>query len=220
MARLIRTPWSYRPGNSVLHRAPAGLKLLGLLAISAAVFAFGPRVFAAAAVLLVIFSLFSGIKPWELLRGSRTLLLMIVLILVFRSVHLDDGMRNGAIFPRFDTDGVLEALVFGGGILVSFSAGALLFSVTTMTELADSIGAVERGLFRLKHPRLGLALSLMLGFLPRFFEIWETANLAWKARAGKRGLRSLTVLIPLVIERMMEHAADKAAALEARGAEL
>jgi energy-coupling factor transporter transmembrane protein EcfT len=213
-------PWSYRPGNSILHRAPAGLKLLGLAAFSAAVFAFGPAALAGAALFLVLFSLIAGINPWELVRGSGALFIMILVMLVFRSVHIDAETPNGAIVPRFDARGALDALIFGGGILASFAAGALFFSVTTMTEIKDAAGAVETGVFRLKRPRFGLAVSLMLGFLPRFFETWETASLAWKARAGKRGLRALSVLVPLVIEQMMEHAAETAAALEARGLEL
>jgi biotin transport system permease protein len=60
----------------------------------------------------------------------------------------------------------------------------------------------------------------MLGFLPRFFEVWEAANLAFEARAGKRGLRRLVILAPLVIERMMEAAAETADALDSRGLSL
>ena len=62
-----------------------------------------------------------------------------------------------------------------------------------------------------------LGISLMLGFIPRFFELWETTNLACDARVCKRGPRRLLILVPLVTERMMEAAADTALALEARG---
>jgi biotin transport system permease protein len=114
--------------------------------------------------------------------------------------------------------------------MVSFAAGALLFSVTTTRELRDSLGRVESAvvnrllaLFRLPARASGkfsLGLSLMLGFLPRFFEIWEIANLACDARAGKRGLRRFLALIPLVIERMMEMAGETAEALDSRGLSL
>ena len=57
----------------------------------------------------------------------------------------------------------------------------------------------------------------MLAFLPRFFVIWEDLGLAWKARAGRKNLSALIVLIPLTIERLMTKAADTAAALESRG---
>ncbi|MDR2110671.1 MAG: energy-coupling factor transporter transmembrane protein EcfT [Spirochaetaceae bacterium] len=59
----------------------------------------------------------------------------------------------------------------------------------------------------------------MLGFLPRFFEIWETVNLAYQARGGKGGIPRILILLPLVTERMMEIAAETAGALESRGLE-
>jgi biotin transport system permease protein len=68
-----------------------------------------------------------------------------------------------------------------------------------------------------KLSRFSLGLSLMLGFLPRFFEIWEDSDVAYRARAGKKGITSLVLLIPLVTERMIEMAAETAAALESRG---
>jgi biotin transport system permease protein len=55
----------------------------------------------------------------------------------------------------------------------------------------------------------------MLGFLPRFFEIWEDATLAWRARGGSPG-RIGTLILP-VTERMLESAFNTAEALEARG---
>jgi energy-coupling factor transporter transmembrane protein EcfT len=107
-----------------------------------------------------------------------------------------------------------------------------------MRELRDSLGRVEdaavNGVFsipfffragkgktpppkRRSRRRFSLGISLMLGFLPRFFEIWETANLACDARAGKKGLRRFLLLMPLIIERMMELAGETAEALESRG---
>jgi len=65
-------------------------------------------------------------------------------------------------------------------------------------------------------PFFSLGISLMLGFIPRFFEMWDDANLACDSRYCKRGLRRLFLLIPLVAERMMEASANTALALEAR----
>lgn len=216
MARMI--PYAYRPGNSPLHRCPAALKLLGLLGMSGAVFCFGPLALCVWTCGLTALSLAAGIRPWELLRGGKNLALMIVSVLCLRSIKTDP--------PAFDLNGAREALFFGWSILLSFSGGALLFSVTTMTELKHSIGSLELVLLSpftarrergKRQPLLSLGISLMLGFLPRFFEAWEAANLAWAARGGKRGVRSMAALIPLVSERMMEYALETAQAMEARG---
>jgi biotin transport system permease protein len=145
------------------------------------------------------------------------------------------GMGRSFLDPQGFWAGLHQGLCF----VVSFAAGALLFGVTTMQELRDSLGRAEaaavnlalplRRFFRPGKPLpqkrraysgFSLGLSLMLGFLPRFFEIWENANLAFDARAGKKGLRRLVILIPLVIERMMESAGETAEALDSRGLSL
>jgi biotin transport system permease protein len=203
---------------------------------------------ALAAVLLAAGALASGLRPWELLRGSKTVLLLAALFILIRS------LRSGGSEPDYAADSIgtiirsfLDAECFWGGLhqglcfIVSFAAGALLLSVTTMQELRDSLGRVEaaavnrflalgswfRGgkkqnlsVKRRAYSGFALGLSLMLGFLPRFFELWESANLAFEARAGKRGLRRMLILIPLTIERMMEHAGETAEALESRGISL
>jgi energy-coupling factor transporter transmembrane protein EcfT len=109
-----------------------------------------------------------------------------------------------------------------------------------MTEFRDSIGRLEglllypligllkllrqdwarRLRYRLERPRLSLGIALMLGFLPQFFEIWETVSAAYAARGGKKGLARIIALIPIVSEGMMERAAKTARALEARGLSL
>jgi biotin transport system permease protein len=110
-------------------------------------------------------------------------------------------------------------------IFTAFAAAALLFAVTTMRDLRQSIGTIELWLKKLFFPAkanrggviyFSLGLSLMLGFIPRFFDLWETSNLACEARSCRLH-RRLMILIPLVTELMMEAAAETAFALEARG---
>jgi energy-coupling factor transporter transmembrane protein EcfT len=224
-----RTPYSYRPGNSALHRLPAWVKLLALLGISTAAFFAGFPALAAGAVIVTAGALSAGIRPWELLRGSKPLLIMIGFVILLRSIAGDS--------LTFSLSGCADGLLFGGTILVSFSAGALMFSVTTMTELKDSLGKIERilrlplaagikklpfpwarrVLFHVEQPRLSLGISLMLGFLPRFFEVWESVTAAYRARAGKRGISQIPAVIPPVIEQMMAKAGETASALESRG---
>jgi biotin transport system permease protein len=103
-------------------------------------------------------------------------------------------------------------------MILSFSAGALLFSVTTMCEIRRSLSVAEKFL-RLEKLRISLAISLMLGFIPRFFVIWEDTELAWKSRCGKKGIKKIIALIPIIMDRLMGKAAETAEALESRGAD-
>ncbi|MDR1353344.1 MAG: energy-coupling factor transporter transmembrane protein EcfT [Treponema sp.] len=225
-------PYSYRPGNTALHRFSPVVKLLALLVITTLVFLFDFYALAEAAVFLLLCAFIARIKPWELLRGIKPVLIMSLLIVISRSVVLKS--------PWFSPSGCRAGLLFSGNMIICFSAGSLLFSVTTMTELKDSLEKIERlilkplvCLFRrsgkpvfmraaskLEQPKLGFAISLMLGFLPRFFEIWETACTAYDARCGKKGIQAILTLTPLVTGRMIETAAETAQAMESRGASL
>jgi energy-coupling factor transporter transmembrane protein EcfT len=222
-------PFGYRAGNSPLHRCPAPVKLLALLVLSAAAYQSVPAL-GLGALVITLGALVAGIRPWELLRGSLPVLFLASLFFALRII----GWNPGGPFPlRLRAGEIPGGAAQGLSMLVSFAAGALFFAVTTMKELRDGLGAGPagqggaggpgRGRPRRPLPsplrRGGLALSLMLGFLPRFFEAWEEANLACSARGAGGGIRRLPLLIPPVTERMIEKALDTALALEARGLE-
>jgi energy-coupling factor transporter transmembrane protein EcfT len=201
-------PYAYRAGNSFLHRLGGGWKLLALFLISTLGFALGLPFLAAGSLLVTAGSLAAGMRPWELLRGIKPLLVMALLATLCRT--LAQEAEGGAFLNR---RGFAEGLIFGWRIVLAFCAASLFFSTSSMTEIKDSLD-------KLRLKRLSLGLSLMLGFLPRFFAVWESAELAYRARCGKRGVPQLLALVPLVMERMIISAGETAAALEARGCRL
>ena len=207
-----KTPWSYMKGDTPLHRLPAGSKLAFLLFLSLAVFIPGPElrsivILAIAAVILAILSFSAGLTPWQLMRGSRPLFLMIILVFLIRGFSFSP--------PGINPDGLKETAFFGIRIALAFSAGTLFFSVTTSSETNRSLSRLEK-LLHADKLKLALRISLMLGFLKDFFVVWEDLNLAWKARGGKKNLSLICILMPLAIERMMQKAAATAEAMAAR----
>ncbi|MCL2601532.1 MAG: energy-coupling factor transporter transmembrane protein EcfT [Treponema sp.] len=208
------TPWAYRKGFTVLHRLGAGVKLVLLLSLSLAVFL--PRgqvqsiaALAVIALALTVLSFVAGIGPRALLRGSGSLVFLFLGVFLLRGVEFAPFGLN--------TEGLWVSALFCLRLCVAFAAGSLLFAVATPGEIRKAFSRMEAAL-RLEKLKIGLGLSLMLGFLPRFFEIWEDVNLAWKSRAGRKSLFRLVIVIPLVVERMMVKAAETATALESRGA--
>jgi biotin transport system permease protein len=209
-------PWAYRKGNTPLHRAPGGVKLAGLLSLSLGAFLPGLKAFPVLALLLAALALAGGLKPWELLRGSRPLLLFALLVVLVKALEFPPPGTQGPPLA-LNLRGLEEGLVFGLRIAFAFAAGALFFALTTVGEIKRSLSRLE-SLLRLERFKLSLLLSLMLMFLPRCFETWEDAERAWKSRAGRRGLKTLTGLLPLVLEKMIQLAAETSAAMESRGA--
>jgi energy-coupling factor transporter transmembrane protein EcfT len=206
-----QSPWAYRKGAGPLYRLSGGIKLLILFVLSAGFFS-SRLLLLPGALLIILGALSGGLHPGDLLRGSRGVLLMGLLVTAFRGLDL----REGFPFLELNRAGLMEGLLFASRMILSFGAASLFFSVTTMGEIKKALRKAE-GLLHLEGFSPALAISLMLGFMPRFFEHWEAANLAWDSRGGKRNLSRLVVLIPLVTERMIEAAGNTAEALEARG---
>jgi biotin transport system permease protein len=225
----VKIPFSYSAKRTPLHSLNAGIKLLCLFLFSAAAFFGSPLCSLSLSAALYAASFYAGLNPLTLLRGSRPIVILGLFVALGRALDFA---------PSFDVNAFLSGLLFLWSMLLSFCAGSLLFAVTTMTELREAACAVEAALLkplaallkdsknpllsRLRnaalHPRLGLALSLMLGFIPRFFAEWDALLSAHQARAGKMNIAVISRLIPLAVNRMIDTAAETAAALEARGA--
>lgn len=201
--------FGYRAGNTCLHRMPSWLKLLCLIILSIAAYISMPSL-AAALVAIIFASIAARIPPWALLTGIKPLIVLAFFILAMSAVELNPFAASA--------EGLLKGIIVVIRIIAVFTASALFFAVTTMRELRLSLGKIEAWFTRSKSiAYFSLGLCLMMGFIPRFFELWETASLAYKARSCKRGFRRLFILIPLVTEKLMEAAADTALALESRG---
>ncbi|MDR3130183.1 MAG: energy-coupling factor transporter transmembrane protein EcfT [Treponema sp.] len=212
------TPWAYRKGNSLLHRLSGGAKLAILLCLSLGAFLPGLKVFPPLAIFLTVLSLLARIKPWELLRGSRSLLLFVALIFLFQALEFNPQSWADTSFPlTLNPAGLKDGIIFALRIIFAFASGALFFALTTVGEIKKSLSRLET-LLHLEGLNISLLVSLMLMFLPRFFEKWEEAEKAWQSRGGGRGLRKIRVLMPLVIAKMLKLAAETSSALESRGA--
>lgn len=192
---------------------PAGIKLAAVIAVSA-IACTSVYGLAVSVPVLIAASVLARIRPRELFKGARPLFALSCAIVIVKTL---------LPFPSVNIAGLVEGLITALRLMVTFAAAALLFAVTTMRELRRSLAALELAVTkRLFRRRAGtaycsLGICLMLGFIPRFFELWEMSGLACDARSCRRGPRRLFILIPLVTERMMETAADTAQAIQARG---
>lgn len=189
-------------GDTWLHRTPAGVKLLVLLAAGAGLFAVRALPVLAVAALagagLVCTSGVSAARVWQQTRG-----MLAIVLVVFAAAYVFDGpQRAAATLLR------LVALI------------ALALAVTLTTRSADLLEVCERALRPLDKlgwvdaARVGLALSLALRFIPeiqrRYHEIRE-------AQAA-RGIRAnpARLVVPLVVATL-KSADAIAEAIDARG---
>jgi biotin transport system permease protein len=191
----------YLPGTSLLHRAPAGLKLLLLaLATTVLVALRSPAAVGAGALLVVVGYALAGFSASVLLAQVRPLRWVALALVPFQ--WWQGGWR--------------AATVVVGTMLVAVAAAAL---VTLTTRVLDLLDVVERVAAPLRHvgvrpDRLALLLALTLRTVPVLAATLDDVRDARRARGLERSPRAL--LVPLVV-RTLRHADRLGEALIARG---
>jgi biotin transport system permease protein len=191
----------YRPGRSVLHRAPAWSKLLVLLLAGASsVLLDRPwQVGAALAVVLAGYAV-AGVPPGVMLRQARPL------VWILGAVALFHGLAAG--WERaFVVVGVLVALVL---------LAALVTLTTRTSELVEVLVRWLRPLrlLRVDPERVGLLLALGIRSVPVVLGLAQEVRDAQRARGLTASPTAYAV--PLVI-RSLRHADELGEALAARG---
>ncbi|OZC57314.1 MULTISPECIES: energy-coupling factor transporter transmembrane component T family protein [Nocardiaceae] len=192
----------YRPGNSLLHRLPAGPKLLLLLAsiILATIFARTPV--HVGVIALVVAGLFVVARiPLKLAAAQLRPVLWMVLIIGVFQVIITDWKR---------------AVVVCGVLVISVALAALVTLTTRVTDMLDTVtralGPLRR--FGVDPDRIGLMLALAIRCIPVLATIVHEVSEARKAR----GLQwSMTALATPVLVRALRTADAMGDALVARG---
>ncbi|WP_164509677.1 energy-coupling factor transporter transmembrane component T family protein [Gulosibacter massiliensis] len=189
------------PGTSLLHRAPAWSKLLGLVLATLLLSVWGGdwRVLTSAAFVTITAFLLS-VGPaalWRQLWGLRWLLIIMLV-------------------PQFIFLPWQLAITNTARVAIVVSLAALVTSTTRMTELLD---ALETGLRPLRPlgvrpDRIALLLSLTISTVPLIATLAAQLREALIAR-GRRGT-SPRILFPLLV-LTLQHADELTDALRARG---
>ncbi|GCE40172.1 energy-coupling factor transporter transmembrane protein EcfT [Rhodococcus sp. USK10] len=192
----------YRPGDSLLHRMPAGLKLLLLILsiVAATVFVRTPLEVGVVVVLVGLLFVVAAI-PWRVAVAQlRPVVWMLLIIAVFQVLITSPS----------------RAVVVCGVLLISVALAAL---VTLTTRVTDMLDTVSRALGPLRKvgvdpDRIGLLLALAIRCIPLLTGIVQEVAQARKAR----GLQwSMTALATPVLVRALRTADAMGDALVARG---
>jgi biotin transport system permease protein len=198
----------YVARDSLVHRTPAGLKLLVLAALGALVFAV-PTLPVAAGTLVgvVVVGLVVARLPAGLLaRQARAVAVWVVAIVVVHAWLTD-------LLTGVETALRLLALVLAAAV------------VTATTRVTEMVAVVERVCAPLRFvgvrpARVGLVLAMALRFIPLVAERADRIREAQAARGGAtRGIRAVTTAVVPLLVQMLQLAHTVSEALDARGAD-
>ncbi|OBF12053.1 energy-coupling factor transporter transmembrane protein EcfT [Mycobacterium sp. ACS4331] len=192
----------YQPGTSVLHRLPAGFKLLalGVLIVVMSVFVDSPARLGAAAAAVAVIVVLTRLDARMVFAQLRPVLAVVVFIFGFQ-VLLTDWRR---------------AVVVCGILLLSVLLAMVVTMSTRTTDMLAALTAAMRPLGRLGLPvdRVALALALALRSIPLMVETVRQVDEARRARGLRFSAR--TAVAPVVVSALRS-ADGFAEALVARG---
>jgi biotin transport system permease protein len=194
----------YVHGNSMIHRMPAGPKVLvfAMIALAISLSAGNAWVLPAAGVLTVGLYLLAGLGVGNFLRQILAVRWVIVVMLITQVLFLP----------------VLVAVTNTSRVLVVIVLAALITLTTRIPALLD---ATERALaplrrFGVNPASIGLLLALTITAIPIITGFAAAIREAQRARGAPVRLR--TFAVPLLV-MSLKHSDDLADALTARGIE-
>lgn len=192
----------YRPGSSLLHRVPAGVKLVGLgglIALMSILVDTPADLGIAAAGLLVVFAA-ARMSARDVVTQLRPVFWVVVFIFAFQLLFTDWR----------------RTLVVCGVLLLSVALAAVVTASTRTTDMLAAMTRAMRPLRRIGFPvdRVALALALTIRAIPLMVETVRQVEEARRAR----GLRfSPRIVVAPVVVAALRTADGFAEALAARG---
>lgn len=191
----------YLSGSSLLHRLPAGVKLLALAALSVLLLPLGDP-FLLAMALAAVLMVYAGFGRPGLARILQWRSLLPLLAVIFLLQAWAGGLE------------VAAASVLRIAVMVLLAD--LVTLSTRLQDMMDALAVPLRPLarFGLDPEKLSLAVALVLRFVPVLLDTWRSREEAWRARSPRRpGL----VLVGAFFSGALATADQVAEALDARG---
>lgn len=212
--------FSYKAGNSFMHRFPTWIKILFIPVASICVFRL-PVTFAL--VLLALQTLVSFLLRFTIREQLADLraVLYYAAILYFAKItgSLVSHFTAGTAFS-FTMEKETCFLLLK--LLCVMQTASIIFKTSTSLQIREGLELIEftlRKIFHIKNADctpVAQTVSLFICFIPQISKNWNQAVLAWKARGGKKSLRMLAVLLPVFISVGMKQAYNSARAVSIR----
>ena len=203
----VVTAFSYKQGKTFLHKCPAWIKILLIPLISLLAFMLPPFVviFLVAAQALLSFCL--GISLREQLCDLRAILYYSAILLFAKLVSGNFSELSTTLFMLIKLFCVMQT-------------ASLVFKCSTSLQIRQGLESIElavRRFFKLKAKApISQTLSLFICFIPMVSKNWAQAKKAWYARGGKKSVRMLLVLLPVLFSVGIKEAYNSAKALTIR----
>lgn len=221
--------FSYKSGNSFLHKMPAWIKILLIPILNILFlclppyFSVGLLVFQFVLACCLRFTLKEQFKDLKPVLYYAVLLIFFTIVsssvqiaLAQEKVSFEEGVKSvlSQVFLNKETIFMLVKL------FCVMQSASLIYKTSTSLEIREGVGKIEAAIRKLFHlnPKLTVTntISLFVTFIPMVVKIWEQSKKAWKARQGKSGVKMYITLLPVLFSVGMKSAYNSAKAIVAR----
>ncbi len=217
----------YFPGNSIIHRMDARMKLLLTIAVIVMVF-LASTVIGNAVVLafLVTIIILSGVGFKFVLRGLKPLWFIILLTFVLNTFFYSGGTElfSWWIF-RVTQEGLISAVRLAARLIFLITTTTILTLTTSPISLTDGLESLMKPLKVIKFPvhELAMMMTIAMRFIPTLIEETDKIMKAQTARGAefdsgsviKRATGMVPLLVPLFVSAF-RRADELAFAMESR----
>ena len=205
----------YRPGKTFMHSIPPWIKIILMLSLAVVSF-YVPTVpaFIAWGFLIIFSGIVLSFTPGEIFSDlSPTLIYasMLYVASIILSISEEGFFSAKSLVPR------LQNLELLSHMALSIETSSIFFRTTSPVAFRQGFAQIEGTIRKNDRTPLAEALSLTIGFIPGLAVFWHKADCAWRARGGKKSVKRIIVLTPLLFRTGMRSAYEKSLAMRNRG---
>ena len=216
----------YIPGNSLIHKMDARVKLVLLMVYIVLIFCTSNFYALSVPVLLaILFMLLSKVSIKQYLKSMKMMIFVIIITSIF-NLFYGKGDVYFTLGPLSVTvGGINNSIIIVARIICLLIVSASLTFTTSPTDLTDAIERLMKPLkvFHIKVHEIAMMMSIALRFVPTLLEETDKIMMAQKSRGAnlddgglvKRAKALIPVFIPLFVSAF-RRAFDLAMAMECR----
>lgn len=216
----------YFPGDSLLHRMDARVKIILLFFYIVGIFLFDNNIcYGLNTALAILLVFLSGVSPRMVLKSIKPLWWILILTFVIQLFTVPGEVLAKLWIFNITYEGLIKGFLISLRLVLLIGVSSLLMLTTSPLMLTDALESLFRPLKRFGFPahELAMMMTIALRFIPTLMEETDKIIKAQKSRGSDIGegnfLAKVKSMIPILVPLFISafrRADDLAMAMEAR----
>ena len=216
----------YFPGDSLLHRMDARVKIILLFFYIMGIFLFDNNMcYGLNTALAILLVFLSGVSPRMVLKSIKPLWWILILTFVIQLFTVPGEVLAKLWIFNITYEGLVKGFLISLRLVLLIGVSSLLMLTTSPLMLTDALESLFRPLKRFGFPahELAMMMTIALRFIPTLMEETDKIIKAQKSRGSDIGegnfLAKVKSMIPILVPLFISafrRADDLAMAMEAR----